>query len=282
MIHETFFQSEGVAEWSMRQRLLVIGMISIADDQGRLKGNPFWLRAQIFPYDTITADEIESDLFYIAECNDTILMYHDGERDYIQLVNWWDYQSLQWAKPSDFPPPDGWQDKIRQMVYKPERWVMTVNWPNSPDVITYEDSRLLGNKSGNVLGNAVSDALPIININTNTNNRSLNKNKEKYEIDTERDKHLGEYVNALASIVKETCAIGVNDDYFERVAGAVLDNGGTTDDIKAFDQWWKDNGDYQGRPYLKSFLQHFKESIEASKPNMIPEDWGSNAIRFEQ
>ena len=152
------------------------------------------------------------------------------------------------------------------------------------DVNAIKDCRLKGIYMERYGIDRVSDTLSIPRSSSSSSISSgfSSKNGHEIEIDTERDKHLGEYVNALASIVKETCAIGVNDDYFERVAGAVLDNGGTIEDIKAFSQWWNDNGDYQGRPYLKSFLQHFKESIEARKPNMIPEDWGSNAIRFEQ
>ena len=75
MIHEQFFQSEGVASWTMRQRLLVIGMIALADDQGRLKGNPFWLKARVFPYDMIAPDDIAGDLAAIASSNDTIRLY---------------------------------------------------------------------------------------------------------------------------------------------------------------------------------------------------------------
>lgn len=165
MVHESFFQSEGVAPWSMRQRLLVIGLIILADDQGRLRGNPFWLKAQIFPYDMIAPDDIAGDLAAIASSNDTIRLYQVDGRSYIQLIHWWDYQSLQWAKESDMPAPEGWTDKIRQMVYKPKRWVMTRNWPGSPDRLAYEVVEPLPD----ALPNESPNALGIINTNTNTN-----------------------------------------------------------------------------------------------------------------
>ena len=163
MIHDSFFNSEGVAQWTIRQRLLVLGMIAVADDQGRIKGNPLWLRSQIFPYDMISADDIASDLAAIAASNDTIRLYQCDGRSYIQLVNWWEYQSLQWANPSKCPAPDDWQDKVRQMQYKPERWVKTINWPGVDDRVT-----LLPNDitlSDKVMASGISNT----NTNTNTN-----------------------------------------------------------------------------------------------------------------
>ncbi len=162
MIHEQFFQSEGVAHWTMRQRLLVIGMIALADDQGRLKANPFWLKARVFPYDMIAPDDIAGDLAAIAAANDTIRLYQVDGRAYIQLTHWWEYQNLQWAKPSDFPALDDWQDRIRELVYKPKHWVKTSNWPDSPDKLAYGSGETLGNELGNELGKP----LPIINTNT--------------------------------------------------------------------------------------------------------------------
>ena len=161
MIDPAFFESELVADLTMRQRVFVIGMIAIADDQGRMKGSARWLKSKIFPYDDISPDEIESDLADIQKRNDTIMVYDVGPRRYIQLVNWWNYQGLQWAKESKHPAPPEWADKIRQMIYKPKRWVKTVNWPNSEDKLSYD---LLGNALGNELGSP----LPISNTNTNT------------------------------------------------------------------------------------------------------------------
>ena len=176
MIHEDFFQSEVVAMWSIRQRLLVIGMISVADDQGRLKGHPRWIQSQIFPYDAISIDDISSDLSDIASVNDTIRLYQVEGRSYIQLIHWWDYQGLQWAKPSKHPAPSDWQDRIRQMIYQTsrnsKRWIMTVSWPDTPDRTTYEKTHSLANALANEppapLANEPPAPLAISNTNTNT------------------------------------------------------------------------------------------------------------------
>ena len=60
MIDCGMWQNERFAEMPMGARLLQIGMINHADDQGRLKANPAWLRAQIFPYDNMEVGLIQS------------------------------------------------------------------------------------------------------------------------------------------------------------------------------------------------------------------------------
>ena len=165
MISEDFFQSEGVIDWTMRQRLLVLGIIANADDQGRIRGHPKWLKSRIFPYDDFTPKDIEDDLQAIAAGNDTILLYKAKGKRCIQLVNWWEYQSLQWAKPSDLPAPDDWTDRIRMMMYEPKRWVMTLNWFDVKDNTTYK-VMVSGNEP------------PIFNINTNTKIKTIDINKE--------------------------------------------------------------------------------------------------------
>ena len=160
MISEDFFQSEGVIDWTMRQRLLVLGIIANADDQGRIRGHPKWLKSRIFPYDDFTPKDIEDDLQAISSGNDTILLYKAKGKRCIQLTNWWEYQSLQWAKPSSLPAPDDWTDHIRMMMFKPKRWVMTLNWIGSDDCVEYKVMPL-GNRTGKDKG----VALPPININ---------------------------------------------------------------------------------------------------------------------
>ena len=62
------------------------------------------------------------------------------------------------------------------MVYKPKRWVMTLNWEGVEDCIEYK-VMVLGNKSGNEAG----VALPPINTTTTINTDSIIKEKEGVE-----------------------------------------------------------------------------------------------------
>lgn len=125
MIDASIWANEKFGELPQTARLLLIGMITIADDQGRVKGNSAWLRAQIFPYDDISSDDIVAALHQIT-ANGTIHFYESDGKWYAQLVNWWDYQSLQYAQPSKYPKPSAWTDRIRYNYTKGAP--LTFNW----------------------------------------------------------------------------------------------------------------------------------------------------------
>lgn len=112
MIDSAMWSNENFAALPVMARLLQVGIINMADDQGRVKAFPAYLRSQIFPYDDVSIVDIAKWLQLIAK-NGTIAIYQAGGKEYIQLLNWWDYQSLQFASPSQYPAPDGWQDHIR-------------------------------------------------------------------------------------------------------------------------------------------------------------------------
>jgi len=66
MIHTSLWQNEQFAKLSDKAKLLYIGTITIADDDGRLKGNSLILKGQIFPLDeAVTSDQVRK---YINEC----------------------------------------------------------------------------------------------------------------------------------------------------------------------------------------------------------------------
>ena len=126
MIHDCIWKSEGMSGFTIRQRLLWIGLITTADDQGRGRAHPGLVRASIFPFDQITLDDITADLQAIADTGMLILYEDDGKRLY-QVVNWWEYQSPAWVSASDYPPPEGWADRWR--YHGPNREIMkSDNW----------------------------------------------------------------------------------------------------------------------------------------------------------
>jgi len=125
MIDDSMWANERFAEMPMGARLLQIGIINHADDQGRMKANPVYLRAQIFPYDDISPKQIKEWLDIMA-ANDTIILFDADGRAYLQLTNWWKYQALQYAQPSQCPRPAGWKDRIRRTLTK--GLIVTCNW----------------------------------------------------------------------------------------------------------------------------------------------------------
>jgi len=144
MIDAGIWANEHFAMLPPMARLLQIGIINMADDQGRMKAHPAYLRSQIFPYDDVLVDDVQSWLDMIA-ANDTLMLYETGGKNYLQLLNWWQYQSPAFASPSQYPRPAGWRDHIR--FTGKNRIIYTCNWSTSsgdllPDTCDQDGSPL--------------------------------------------------------------------------------------------------------------------------------------------
>lgn len=128
MIDTSIWSNESFSYLPPYGRLLLLGMVNHADDQGRLKANPAWLRAQVFPYDDMGIDEVEGWLQQIA-ANGTLQIYKVESKQYAQMLKWWDYQSMNFAAPSKYPPPPDWNDRIRYTAKG--RIILTYNWTDA-------------------------------------------------------------------------------------------------------------------------------------------------------
>ncbi len=127
MVDSGMWSNESFAALPAMARLLQIGIINHADDQGRIKAHPAYLRSQIFPYDDVAIDDITKWLQLITQ-NGTAIIYEVDGKEYLQLVKWWDYQSLQYASPSEYPAPGAWLDHIRFNAKGAPNLVLTFNW----------------------------------------------------------------------------------------------------------------------------------------------------------
>lgn len=125
MLDSAIWKNEKFGVMPPMARLLAIGIINQADDQGRGKAHPVYLRSQVFPYDDVTAGQVAEWLGMVAT-NETILLYQVEGKDYYQIINWWSYQSHQYAMPSQYPKPPGWKDRIRKTLTKGV--IITCNW----------------------------------------------------------------------------------------------------------------------------------------------------------
>ena len=124
MIDPAIWQSEDFAGFTFRQRVLFVGLFSNADDQGRMPAHPALVRSTVFPYDDIPLDEIQADLDVIAQA-ECIELYRPNGKPALQILNWWKYQSPQWAYPSKVPTLDDWTDRLR---YRRDSKIVTLNW----------------------------------------------------------------------------------------------------------------------------------------------------------
>jgi hypothetical protein len=104
MIDPNIWASEDMAKLTIRQRLLVIGLFSNADDHGKGKAKPAYIRSTIFPYDDIPLHEIIDDLETIRAVI-SIEFYTVEGNSYYRFINWTKWQTVQKAQPSIIPDP---------------------------------------------------------------------------------------------------------------------------------------------------------------------------------
>jgi hypothetical protein len=105
MIDPNFWQSEDVSKLTIRQRLPFIGLFSNADDEGKMRGNPAFVRSAIFPYEDFTLGDIEQDLNKIESIG-SIQQYEVEESKYIRLINWKKFQRVDKPQSSVIPEPN--------------------------------------------------------------------------------------------------------------------------------------------------------------------------------
>ena len=105
MIHTSLWQNEQFAKLSDKAKLLYIGTITIADDDGRLKGNSLILKGQIFPLDeAVTSDQVRK---YINECVKVKLVnyYEVNGQYFLEHPNWQKFQTLRSDRKKDSEIP---------------------------------------------------------------------------------------------------------------------------------------------------------------------------------
>ncbi len=104
-IDPDIWTSEQVISLQVEARLLFIGMISQADDEGRLKGSPLSLKVSIFPADKYDLDKIK--LWRDAVVKSTLaICYEKDGIEYLSLPNFNKYQYMTKRFPSKLPSPD--------------------------------------------------------------------------------------------------------------------------------------------------------------------------------
>lgn len=104
MIDPNIWASEDMAKLSLRQRIMVIGLFSNADDHGKGKAKPAYLRSTIFPYDDIPLSEIIDDLETIRAVISVEFYVVEGN-SYYRFLNWNKWQTVQKPQASLIPEP---------------------------------------------------------------------------------------------------------------------------------------------------------------------------------
>ncbi len=106
MLDPNIWDSEDYAQCSVFAKLLFIGMISNADDEGRGRAHPVFLKSKVFPYDIqINADDVDHALDEIAKTL-SILFYTCDGCEYYAMRNWGKWQRVDRPQESKLPPYD--------------------------------------------------------------------------------------------------------------------------------------------------------------------------------
>jgi len=103
MVNPDIWTDAGFMELSWGARLLFIGLISRADDEGRGNGSAKSLKAAIFPSDDITIGKVEK-LKEEVESFTRTKFYEINGQIYYQLHKWRSYQQIQHPTKSSIPP----------------------------------------------------------------------------------------------------------------------------------------------------------------------------------
>lgn len=113
MIDPAIWQSEDFAKLTLLARLLFIGMFSLADDEGKGRAKPIYLKSVIFPYEEdLRLIDVEKALSEIGTNMSVTLYSHDGS-DYYLLKNWDKWQRVDKPQPSKIPFPESLQNDSR-------------------------------------------------------------------------------------------------------------------------------------------------------------------------
>ena len=104
MIASDIWADEKIAELDPIERLLFIGMVTQANDAGKLRGNVSILKSRIFPYDKIDNQKIEKGINKIEALGIIITYKANGEK-FIKLNNWFKHQTLTYKGKDTIPDP---------------------------------------------------------------------------------------------------------------------------------------------------------------------------------
>ena len=203
---------------SLKARVLYPLIWTSCDDQGRITGDPDEIKYAVCPnMDDISREDIPK-LLEEFEAQGFIRVYAASKRKAIQMLDWWEVQKkMQWAWPSEFPPPKGWRDRLRYKRGKEQ--VVTENWdsgessaeqdtetvspessPEIPPVISPEspgDIRAsLEGLSENSSGKAVAGGEPEIQL-AERKKREAEKKENKIK-NQEQEKELKVRVNIIS------------------------------------------------------------------------------------
>lgn len=113
-IKPEFWTSEQIMECSPITRLMFVGMWNFADDAGRLPYSPKTIKAQIFPGDSVSVDELAGMVAELSS-NGLLVQYTIDGKEYLQITGW-HHQKIDKPQKPKYPAPPEQSSNVRRMV----------------------------------------------------------------------------------------------------------------------------------------------------------------------
>lgn len=115
MIDPSMWINEDFGTLSTLSKLVFIGLFSIADDEGRGKASPAYIKAVLFPYnDDLRITDIEKALSEISS-KMSVVFYSCDENKYYTLISWNKWQKIDKPSASQLPVYDETNLKIQRL-----------------------------------------------------------------------------------------------------------------------------------------------------------------------
>jgi hypothetical protein len=162
-IYGTAATSLSLARCSIEAQLLFDRLITAADDQGRLQGDPLVVKANCVPLaGKFTVRRVDWCLGELAT-NGMVIRYEAHEQPMLQIVKWWEHQGwMRHAYASRWPAPKGWEDRLKGGgIAADERQdadEMPQNDGTAPADGRHDDGRMSASDSGGVSEGVVSES----------------------------------------------------------------------------------------------------------------------------
>jgi hypothetical protein len=109
MIDPGIWSDPTIGELTIPARLLFLGMVSLADDEGRIDLNVRYLRKEIFGYDDLTVADVAALLDEIITQCKNLQSYWADNRHYGIFLTWTRYQKIDRAYRSRLPDPPAYE-----------------------------------------------------------------------------------------------------------------------------------------------------------------------------
>ena len=112
MIDPSIWADEDFGMLSPEAQVFYIGLISNADDEGILPGNPNYLASIIMPYKAITQERASKILYEVLSHMRSVIYYEQDGKRYISLANWDKYQTINKKAKTKYPKPTDERVKV--------------------------------------------------------------------------------------------------------------------------------------------------------------------------